>query len=81
MKRTRRIEVIRYTQRSMVIEGCYPVADPASTAEPIIEISHEGPADGQPAGKEPAEQVTCVSVGGIPPGLGLKLRDLLRLRR
>ena len=81
MKRTRRIEVIRYTKRSMEIEGCYIVADPAASAQPIIEITRADTAAPEPAGKEPAEQMTYASVDAMPSRRGLKLRYLLRLRR
>ncbi|MBA3754263.1 MAG: hypothetical protein H0X01_09030 [Nitrospira sp.] len=81
MKRTRRIQVIRYTQRSMVIEGRFTIANPAAIAEPFIEITHEDLADRQPPGKEPGEQATCIDVDATPSRRALKLRDLLRLRR
>ena len=85
MKRTRRIEVIRYTRRVVSAGGGDATAVHNSTTDPtIIDTVPEGQAVAPPAPKEedkgtPISDVASVEMPRRRPIS--KLRDLLRLRR
>ncbi len=75
MKRTRRIEVIRYTRR-VTMNG--PTAAPDRGEAPAIDILLDGLGAGAPAPEEPQPEIDRGNAK--PPGAPL-LRRLLRLPR
>ncbi len=85
MKRTRRIEVIRYTRRVMSVEGSDATAVHNSTTDPtIIDIIPDEQEVVLPAPEEEDKGTSTSDVvaDGMPRRRPIsKLRDLLRLRQ
>ena len=85
MKRTRRIEVIRYTRRVMSVGGSDATAVHNSATDLTIVDTVLAEQDVAPPAPEEEDKVTStsdVAADGMPRGrLNSKLRDLLRLRR
>ena len=85
MKRTRRIEVIRYTRRVVSVKGSDATAVHNSTTDPtIIDIIPDEQEVVLPAPKEENKGASTsdVAADGMPRRRPIsKLRDLLRLRQ
>lgn len=84
MKRTRRIEVIRYTRRVMSVGGSDATAVHNSAADPTIIDTVPDEQEVAPPAPEEEDKVTStnhVAADGVSRRRpNYKLRDLLRLR-
>lgn len=79
MKKTRRLEITKYSRRVTVIRASNAVVETVAIAElPVIDISSESQ-DSPPATDESGEQVATLVDADKTPRQHFRLRDLLKL--